>query len=83
MPLEKIGHPSFKVLPGKIDSPGAWEMIERSGLDAVNELSRFALGGNHVKETARSRRFTVKIQNPPRQQVVPSEIVEEPGVEAE
>jgi hypothetical protein len=83
MPLEKLLDPGLKVLPGEIDPPGAGQMIERGGLDSVNELPGFASGGNHVKEAARPGRFAVEIQNPPREKVVPSEIVKEPGIKTE
>ena len=75
--------PGLELLPGEVDRLLAGQVVERGGLDPVDQLARGPLGGDEVEEPPRAGRLLIQAEHPAGQHVAATEIVQEPAVEAE
>ncbi len=71
----------FKFLPAEIDPLGPRQVVERRGLDPMNQLDRLTLGRDEVIEPPRGGRLAVEVENPAGKQVTAAKIVQQPTIE--
>ena len=81
--LDHRGHAGFELLPGEVDRLLAGQVVERGGLDPMDQLPGGAPCGDEVEEPPRARRLLVEAEHPTGQHVAAPEVVEQPAVEAE